>query len=159
MSSFGEDLRCPDDGHLLQPNKDAPGFAACRHCDGVWLSRAALENGGKLPFREVSTATAPITARAARTCPQCSAELKMQRIDDVSIDICLRCAGVWLDPGEYRAARKYVTEKRLQRAMPTSMREPSFFEDMLELVVEFCEDISVRRYDEDDDTPVFPRRR
>ena len=45
MSSFAADLRCPDDGHLLQANEKGPvPFAACRHCEGLWFTREAIEN-------------------------------------------------------------------------------------------------------------------
>ena len=43
-------------------------------------------------------------ARAAGTssmsCPRCGGSLKEGKFEDVSIDTCEKCAGVWLDAGE-----------------------------------------------------------
>jgi Zn-finger nucleic acid-binding protein len=34
------------------------------------------------------------------TCPRCSAELRPQRRENVEIDVCPQCRGIWLDSGE-----------------------------------------------------------
>ena len=43
-------------------------------------------------------------AKAAGTssmkCPRCDGSLKESRLDEVSIDTCEKCGGVWLDSGE-----------------------------------------------------------
>jgi Zn-finger nucleic acid-binding protein len=43
-------------------------------------------------------------AKAAGTssmkCPRCGGDLKESKIDEVSIDACEKCGGVWLDSGE-----------------------------------------------------------
>jgi uncharacterized protein len=33
-------------------------------------------------------------------CPRCGGDLKETKFDEVSIDTCEKCAGVWLDSGE-----------------------------------------------------------
>ncbi|MBI1374893.1 MAG: hypothetical protein GC159_19415 [Phycisphaera sp.] len=33
-------------------------------------------------------------------CPRCDAALKKEMREDVTIDVCPKCAGVWLDRGE-----------------------------------------------------------
>ena len=37
------------------------------------------------------------------TCPVCSGEFQQVVKDNVLIDVCTRCRGVWLDPGELEA--------------------------------------------------------
>ena len=43
-------------------------------------------------------------AKAARTstmtCPRCGGSLKESKFEDVTVDTCEKCAGVWLDAGE-----------------------------------------------------------
>ncbi len=43
-------------------------------------------------------------AKAAGTssmkCPRCDGDLKENRLEEVSIDTCEKCGGVWLDSGE-----------------------------------------------------------
>jgi len=38
----------------------------------------------------------------ARNCPACSTEMRTETIDDVQLDVCPQCAGVWFDPEELR---------------------------------------------------------
>jgi Zn-finger nucleic acid-binding protein len=33
-------------------------------------------------------------------CPKCNGELQARTSDDVEIDVCQRCGGIWLDSGE-----------------------------------------------------------
>jgi uncharacterized protein len=34
-------------------------------------------------------------------CPRCDGSLKERNFEQVMIDICEKCSGVWLDPGEF----------------------------------------------------------
>ena len=54
----------------------------------------------------------------ARSCPACRELLAIVEIDGIEIDRCRRCGGVWLDPGEYDAAR--VRMKRSPSVPPKS---------------------------------------
>lgn len=36
-------------------------------------------------------------------CPKCSAEMESKSIDEVDIDICTKCAGIFLDDGEFES--------------------------------------------------------
>jgi hypothetical protein len=49
-------------------------------------------------------------AKAAGTssmkCPRCDGKLEETKIDDVSIDTCDKCGGVWLDSGELEQLTK-----------------------------------------------------
>jgi uncharacterized protein with PIN domain len=49
-------------------------------------------------------------AKAAGTssmrCPRCNGNLKESKVDDVSIDTCEKCGGVWLDSGELEELTK-----------------------------------------------------
>jgi uncharacterized protein len=49
-------------------------------------------------------------AKAAGTssmnCPRCDGKLEETKVDDVSIDTCDKCGGVWLDSGELEQLTK-----------------------------------------------------
>ncbi len=40
--------------------------------------------------------------KAPRTCPRCQDPLRIEDHDGVILDRCLRCSGIWFDPGELR---------------------------------------------------------
>jgi uncharacterized protein with PIN domain len=42
-------------------------------------------------------------------CPRCDGSLKEMRIDEVAVDTCDKCGGVWLDSGELEQLTKKVT--------------------------------------------------
>ncbi len=43
---------------------------------------------------------AKAASASAMECPRCHGELRESKVDDVSIDVCEKCGGVWLDSGE-----------------------------------------------------------
>lgn len=120
-SSFSNDLRCPDDGHLLQTNEHSPvPFASCRHCDGLWFTHDAIEKGGKPTLPPAARSALPNPAPTPkRACPHCSERLNAETVNDHVIDICPSCGGVWLDPGEYTAARLRNVKMRFERELPS----------------------------------------
>lgn len=50
-------------------------------------------------------------AKAAGTssmrCPRCDGNLQESKVDEVSIDTCEKCGGVWLDSGELEQLTKH----------------------------------------------------
>jgi uncharacterized protein len=52
-------------------------------------------------------------AKAAGTssmqCPRCDGSLKESKFEEVSIDTCEKCGGVWLDSGEFEQLTKKET--------------------------------------------------
>ena len=120
-SSFDADLRCPDDAHLLRVvNEGRVTYAVCRHCDGVWFSRKAIEGTDAVRFSHASGRPRnDPTTKVVRSCPECSVRLDTESVDDVVIDVCPKCGGVWLDPGEYQAARRRSARIRLEQNVPS----------------------------------------
>lgn len=39
----------------------------------------------------------------ARNCPDCSAEMHIETVGNIKLDVCITCAGTWFDPSELRA--------------------------------------------------------
>ena len=62
-------------------------------------------------FREQMriSAEAKAAATASMSCPRCDGQLNETKFEEVQIDICEKCGGVWLDSGELEQLTK--TEK------------------------------------------------
>jgi Zn-finger nucleic acid-binding protein len=124
MASRNAVLRCPDDGQplLTEAQGDVP-FAICEYCHGLWFERAAIERRddarAAIP-RASARLSSTVRPRTARSCPACREHLAILEIDGIEIDRCRRCGGVWLDPGEYDAARI-----RLKRSPSVPPRPPN----------------------------------
>lgn len=141
-SSFSADLRCPDDGHLLRASDKGPvPYAMCRHCDGLWFTKEAIENKKPATLPERSRQNrkqAP--PKDSRQCPQCAIKLHAENVDDVVIDVCPKCGGVWLDHGEYKAACRRSLTMRLHKKAPSLTRKTSkvgmAFDRLLDKIVD-----------------------
>lgn len=141
MSSFSANLRCPDDGHLLRA--DASGavpFAVCRHCHGLFFTAAALARAFDDPPAVPDASRRWRAARPPhdRACPACNATLGRHRLDGIEIDRCVTCHGIWLDPGEFDAARIRLRASSPPRPTSSQGAESaahSTGEDVLEIVL------------------------
>lgn len=51
-------------------------------------------------------AEAKASGISSMKCPRCDGDLKESRFEEVLIDICEKCAGVWLDSGELEQLTK-----------------------------------------------------
>ena len=43
-------------------------------------------------------------------CPRCDGNLKESKVEEVSIDTCEKCGGIWLDSGEFGPITKRASE-------------------------------------------------
>ena len=97
-------------------------------CGGVWFDERELkkcdeerEIAGSLIVAAVSDRKT-VSHAGPRPCPKCSNELLFRRFYDVKneveVDQCLKCSGIWLDTGELGTIRaQYKTEvERLKAA-------------------------------------------
>jgi Zn-finger nucleic acid-binding protein len=109
---------------------DTIPFAVCRRCNGLWFSRETIESSDPTPaaIPDASRRTRKFSriSRRPRNCPICAIDLSRETIDGVEIDRCANCGGVWLDPGEYEAARQRL---RNPGAMPAKSANPRFGDD------------------------------
>lgn len=136
-SSFALDLRCPDDGHLLRAYTDlAIPFAICRHCDGAFFTREAIEQHGKVRLPPRANPKHVPAPAAERRCPQCREIMGAERAADATIDVCPDCGGVWLDPGELSAARKRSALIRLERKVKSARAVRSDLNVAIDRVIE-----------------------
>jgi len=76
----------------------------CPRCDGIWLDPGEL---GKLlgdrKLTDYLTKEIGTKSKSRLLCPRCRALMDIEKADDVEVDVCLGCHGVWLDSGELDA--------------------------------------------------------
>lgn len=54
--------------------------------------------------------TAPRATEGKRLCVDCREVLKTEQFEDVEVDVCAKCGGMWLDEGELEQLRKTTAE-------------------------------------------------
>ena len=99
----------------------------CPQCRGVWFDRAELEALLSVAVKDLSV---PPEARdVPRTCPRCGEKLFRFRYPQtyVNVEVCRKCRGLWLDPGELkeiRAVRERLqeTDRLDEHPLPTGVK-------------------------------------
>lgn len=73
----------------------------CRACGGIWLDKGELNR--LLRNRQLSdylTKEIGTQSKSELVCPSCGGLMDIEVADEIEIDVCLSCGGVWLDAGE-----------------------------------------------------------
>lgn len=90
---------------------------SCPECFGIWFDREELKEFIQRP--ELAQRLAEGAANATpngggeRLCPSCKIALTESSLGEVSVDLCFRCRGIWLDQGELdRAVEQYRQGQR-----------------------------------------------
>jgi Zn-finger nucleic acid-binding protein len=91
---------------LIKKTIDGVDLFQCAHCHGVWIPKEDLLT--LAASRNISPLTTQIEAEAlpshfrqgALLCPSDGARMLFTTINDIEIDLCPTCHGVWLDKGE-----------------------------------------------------------
>jgi len=65
-----------------------------------YFHRKNLEAIEKLRAKMKVAEEAEAAGLSSMQCPRCDGTLKEIKVEEVSIDICEKCGGVWLDSGE-----------------------------------------------------------
>lgn len=101
-------MKCPIEKSDLNDHTEAgAAFHYCGECHGMFFTKEQLLSclrGGQLSaeFSGEPKVSYDVTQMVVeRCCPQCQSTTMVDKIlDDVAIDICPECKGVWLDSGE-----------------------------------------------------------
>jgi Zn-finger nucleic acid-binding protein len=73
----------------------------CPKCNGIWLDHGELKK--MIKDREVAdylTKDIGLKSRSPLICPRCRNLMDLEKAEDVEVDVCLQCKGVWLDADE-----------------------------------------------------------
>jgi len=83
----------------------------CPKCLGIWFDANELDklSGGKA--LEGSIFTARVLGKELR-CPACNVDMEFMTVENVTIDHCPKCDGVWLDDGELKKLRLAAPERQ-----------------------------------------------
>lgn len=78
----------------------------CPRCDGMWLDTGELRRlVGDRRLSDYLTRDIGTKSRSPLLCPRCGGLMDIEVADDVEVDVCLTCHGVWLDAGELEDLR------------------------------------------------------
>ena len=83
----------------------------CPKCQGIWLDNGEL--GKLLKDRKLTnylTKHIGTKSRSPMVCPRCGNTMDIEKADDIEVDVCLTCGGVWLDQGELDALKSKSDE-------------------------------------------------
>lgn len=73
----------------------------CPKCNGTWLDPGEL--GKLLKDRKLTdylTKDIGTQSKSELVCPRCGGLMDIESAEDIEVDVCLTCHGVWLDAGE-----------------------------------------------------------
>lgn len=79
----------------------------CPECGGIWLDSGELNK--LLKDRKLSnylTKHIGTQSKSKLVCPRCGWLMDIETAENVEVDVCLKCSGVWLDYGELEKLRE-----------------------------------------------------
>ena len=100
-----KNMKCPNCIEKME-DSNAGGLptSECFYCEGVWipsntLVEIAIKETPKLDLRELFHKENK-TCSNNRLCPECYNQLHKIEIQDIEIDLCFECTGIFFDKGE-----------------------------------------------------------
>lgn len=73
----------------------------CPKCKGIWLDSGELKKLLKdKNLTDYLTKNIGTKSDSELICPRCGGLMDLEFADDIEVDVCLSCNGVWLDEGE-----------------------------------------------------------
>lgn len=90
---------------------------SCENCGGLWLDAGELQQLAQMPvdgsttLRQFSFADGAGRDDATKPCPGCGGKLAIAAFDNVSLEHCHHCDGLFIDKGELRKAMEVFHTK------------------------------------------------
>jgi Zn-finger nucleic acid-binding protein len=138
-------MECPVCSHeMTRVEVDGIGVDTCKGgCGGVWFDAfefekfdEAHEEAGAC-LLEIETADAVANGSDARSCPKCDAVVLAKHFysvqNQVEINECPSCAGVWLDAGELNKIRNLYGSEEEKIAAFNNVFNDMFGDDLKKL--------------------------
>lgn len=130
-------MECPRDrAPLVEREHEIPGFNVfadhCPQCEGIFLDKGELLRlTGKKNINDLITTYLGVDAGSRLLCPGCGGLMDDEHFADesgaITIDVCLSCKGVWLDPTELDAMA--TLDDAAFRGISTAKRAEVFDQD------------------------------
>ena len=75
----------------------------CPKCHGIYLDSGELKKLIKdKKLSDYLTKDIGTQSKSELVCPRCGGLMDIEKADDIEVDVCLSCHGVWLDAGELK---------------------------------------------------------
>jgi Zn-finger nucleic acid-binding protein len=103
---FDKDIHCPRCfKNMIRAEMKAFGrkfdIDICTSCKGIWLDTGELAKLLKdKKLTDYLTKDIGTKSESKLVCPRCGGLMDLEHADDIEVDVCLNCNGVWLDEGE-----------------------------------------------------------
>jgi Zn-finger nucleic acid-binding protein len=73
----------------------------CPKCHGIFLDAGELKKLIKdKKLSDYLTKEIGTQSKSQLVCPRCGGLMDIEKADDIEVDVCISCHGVWLDPRE-----------------------------------------------------------
>lgn len=83
----------------------------CPKCHGIYLDSGELKKLIKdKKLADYLTKDIGTQSKSQLVCPRCGGLMDLERADEIEVDVCLSCGGVWLDAGELSDLKKKSEE-------------------------------------------------
>lgn len=107
-------LACPRDASPLQKRlAEGVTIDRCDTCHGTWFDQGELRRvGHERALEREATRGRAVPLRSPFACPRCGAVCHVAHVEEVAVDACSSCHGVWLDAGELEEARRQIGVRR-----------------------------------------------
>ena len=103
---------CPRDGDPLVAQRIPVGrrkveVDACTKCHGLFLDVGEIAQlTGNRGLNRYLTTYLGIDTDSKLVCPSCGGLMDTEDCSGVIVDVCVKCKGVWLDPGELQSLQQ-----------------------------------------------------
>lgn len=106
---------CPrDERPLDKVVVDGVTVDRCGRCRGVWFDAGELRRVTREPeIERQATRERRVPLRSPFACPRCAGACNLAYVEEVAVDVCVECKGVWLDAGELEEAKREVEVARI----------------------------------------------
>ena len=119
------DLRCIDIGDVCMD------FDICFVCDGVFLDDGEMRKiTDNKPLETWLVDYMGNETDSELTCPRCASPMNEEDVHGVSLDICLKCHGIWFDGGELDEIKSMKSDDFMD--IPPERRAKKYDAEMLE---------------------------
>jgi len=97
-------MNCPKCEGTLHINEGEGhiGFV-CNSCEGIWLSKkyiTSLKHNYNIKPEELALELAEESIEALHICPSCNINLNKSTVNNIELEWCKSCSGVWFDKNE-----------------------------------------------------------